>query len=180
MFKVCRTCGSRKVISEFYADSHYADKHKADCRICFTVANMARMKRNRAKVNATKKKWEERNKDKVRAWAASWRERNPEQISTSFKSWAAKNNAKLNANRSKRRAAKLKACPAWSDKAAIEIIYRAAEVIRTSGFDVHVDHIFPLQGNSVCGLHVHNNLQIIPASENIRKHNRFPEGRMFA
>lgn len=73
-------------------------------------------------------------------------------------------------------AKKLNATPKWADLKAIEAVYAEAAYLReTTGVRYEVDHIYPLQGKLCCGLHVHQNLQILPKAENIRKHNRMPE-----
>lgn len=77
------------------------------------------------------------------------------------------------AQASKRYAFKLNAIPAWADASAIKAIYRkVAKTTRDTGITHHVDHIIPLLGKTVCGLHVENNLQIITATENRKKGNR--------
>jgi len=77
------------------------------------------------------------------------------------------------ANQAKRRAAKLRATPLWADDVKIKTLYRLArELEKRDGIQRHVDHIVPLCGKKVCGLHVHNNLRIIAAIENARKSNK--------
>jgi 5-methylcytosine-specific restriction endonuclease McrA len=44
---------------------------------------------------------------------------------------------------------------------------------KSTGVQWHVDHIIPLQGKNVSGLHVPENLQVIQGSLNIKKGNRF-------
>lgn len=58
------------------------------------------------------------------------------------------------------------ATPPWANLEIIARIYDCAE-------EDHVDHIVPLQGDMVCGLHVENNLQYLSVEENLRKSNKF-------
>lgn len=63
--------------------------------------------------------------------------------------------------------------PAWANKKAIRQVYACA-VTFSKKFNVNyqVDHIIPLRGKNVCGLHVENNLQILEAKLNVSKSNR--------
>jgi len=68
----------------------------------------------------------------------------------------------------KYRAAKVSAVPSWANLDKISEIYENCP----EGY--HVDHIFPLQGETCCGLHVENNLQYLPAKDNLSKSNKVP------
>ena len=84
--------------------------------------------------------------------------------------------ARINHYANKRRAAKLQRTPSWADLSAIQRMYvEARRKTRKTGIDHHVDHVIPLQGKTVCGLHVANNLQVLTASENGRKYNKLIE-----
>lgn len=75
--------------------------------------------------------------------------------------------------RSLRRAAEKRAMPPWADRKAIKEFYdRAVQISIETGVAHHVDHIFPLQSDAICGLHIALNLQIITAAENQSKSNR--------
>ncbi len=65
------------------------------------------------------------------------------------------------------RCSKLYRTPKWADITSI------AEFYLNCPAGYHVDHIIPLQGDIVCGLHVITNLQYLPASDNLSKSNKF-------
>lgn len=82
--------------------------------------------------------------------------------------------AKRNILSNRRRAAKLKATPKWANTELMQKFYtEAAQLSAIQGISYHVDHIVPLRGRTVCGLHNHFNLQVLEGRENIRKGNRF-------
>ncbi len=101
--------------------------------------------------------------------AKQWREVNPERATANRSTWKEANWGLVLAHCAAQRAHKLQRTPAWADYDAIEEVY----VLCPEGY--HVDHIYPLRGKLVSGLHVHQNLRVILATENLRKSNKMPE-----
>jgi hypothetical protein len=117
--------------------------------------------------------WPEKKRKRRKASKTAWRLANPEKNKQYMKNYKKRYPARVCADTVMRKAAKRKAVPAWANKFFIEEAYALAK-LRTKmlGFKWHVDHIVPMCSPIVCGLHTHDNLQVIPAIENLRKHNR--------
>ena len=81
------------------------------------------------------------------------------------------------ASAAKRRSVKLQRTPAWLtdfDRLKIKCLYSVAAMLtRENKESWHVDHVIPLQGNLVSGLHVPSNMRVLRGKENISKHNNF-------
>lgn len=110
------------------------------------------------------------NPERKLTWQAAWIAANPERRAEISRRAYRKNPHAAVANTAKRRAAKLRATPSWADMAAIKGMYAAARMVsEMMGEPYEVDHVVPLQGRAVCGLHDVRNLRIAPRSENRRK-----------
>ena len=167
--KLCATCKQEKPFAEFHARKASSD---GLCFKCITCANAASDEWRKKHPNANAE-WSQKNKEYNSERFKKWREENKEYSAERLAKWAKDNPHKVNALIAKRHAAKLQATPSWASKEAIECVYaEAARLTKETGERHEVDHIVPLQGEIVTGLHWEGNLQILPKHENIRKLNR--------
>jgi hypothetical protein len=122
-------------------------------------------------------KYRKEHPEKVRNCGIKYYKANVAKVAARQAKYAKANSGEFNARNARRRAAKLLRTPPWLTKeqrAEIEAVYvLCAERTRVTGIPHAVDHILPLQGRTVSGLHIAANLQIILASENCSKNNRY-------
>jgi len=145
---LCSSCGVEKELSMFY--KHSDGRPRKQCKDCRNISNTA---------------WKRNNPEKV------WRplpdsEQYQKQLLAS-QNWRLRNKS-YDAHRAKLyRMRKQNQVPPWADIEKIKQIYLSCP----KGW--HVDHVVPLKGKTVSGLHVETNLQHLPAIENIRKRNHY-------
>jgi hypothetical protein len=153
-------------------EKEWREKNKIKCKEYRKEYYETNKSESRKKASEYEKRERIKNPKKYSEKSKRYRDKNPLYL----KSWHEKNPSKSTFYTSKRRAAKLTATPPWLDEillAQIQWYYAAAKMMtETSGVIHHVDHIHPLQGQGFSGLHVPWNLQVIPASENIKKNNK--------
>jgi len=122
---------------------------------------------------AYKDTYREKNRDALIERSRQWRQKNPTKKRAVELSWRQRNRHKIRAHKARRRLEKLDRIPRWADKDKIEEFYAAARKLsEATGNEYHVDHIIPLRGKTVCGLHVETNLQILEGGYNRVKSNR--------
>jgi len=116
------------------------------------------------------------NTNKKREYMRRWYHSNKEHQQSYRLRWDKENPDKARHHSSSRRARVLHAMPPWADETAIQQQYAQARTWEVlTGIPMHVDHIIPLQGTNVCGLHCIQNLRVIPAKCNAAKSNKIPK-----
>lgn len=128
-----------------------------------------------------KKRFKELNPEKFKEQAAkenkAYRLKHPEKIKQRSIEWRTANAEHIKHTNSLRRQ-RLKCREAMWDEELTQLVTKEAHSLaklreKLFGFKWHVDHVVPLCGVSVSGFHVWNNLQVIPATLNMKKHNLF-------
>tara|TARA_Y100000004_G_scaffold79383_1_gene89241 strand:- start:43 stop:678 length:636 start_codon:yes stop_codon:yes gene_type:complete len=122
------------------------------------------------------KAYREANKDKIKAYDKAYRKSNPERRKAINKKYYEANSAYyIERARFREKLLNKLQRPKWYDPKLVNKIYNECHKLnKIAGFiKYHVDHIVPLQGKNVSGLHVQGNLQIILASVNLSKSNKF-------
>ena len=178
---VCKKCST---------DKKYVSS--GECVLCQHSKSKAHKKiwreKNREHYLAQAKEYRQRTKQRILDYAVEYRARNAEQRAEynrqhrldnaehykEYRKRYLQEKPHINAAyQATRRAIKIKATPEWVDYQEIKAMYAERDRVREeTGIEHHVDHIIPLQGENVCGLHVPWNLQVITAEENLRKSNR--------
>ena len=127
----------------------------------------------REDVKDNKHAWYQANREQVISAAAT----RPTTVLREYRNaWKANNKTQVLADNKVRRRKHRDATPPWltrKQKSEIRQLYQIAiTMTQTTGEQYVVDHIVPLRGESVCGLHVPWNLRVITQDENLKKSNK--------
>ena len=181
--KVCNCCKIEKTNEAFYKKRTAKDGLFWWCRDCHKLKMLEKYRvlsvnsQYREKENARIKNFWQKNSARDMAYRSAYAASHRPEALARNKRWRTNNQAAVQAESVKRIAGKLQRTPCWLDEDDFWMITQAYELasLRTKmfGFSWQVDHIIPLRGKVVSGLHMPTNLQVITAVENRRKSNKF-------
>lgn len=170
--KRCSCCKEEKSRADYHVRRASKDGLAYKCTACVNLHSERWRQSNPGAFQG----WYQDNKGSRAEYWADWYVANKVALAKSYARYARDNKHVINALIAKRRAAKRAATPPWADLNAIRNIYEeASRLTAETGIRHEVDHIYPLQGENVCGLHCEANLQILTKSDNARKKNKMPD-----
>jgi len=181
--KFCVKCQCTKDADSFYANKRMKDGLNTFCIVCHKADNIARKAKNRAdpafkqSESQYKKDYRQRTTEQRAAYMKEWRDKNLEYTYQYAKQYRQDNKAFINFLSQNRKIAMMQRTPLWLGTEEMWMIEEAYQLaaLRTKvfGFPWHVDHIIPLRGKTVSGLHTPQNLSVIPGIANMKKTNKF-------
>ena len=167
--KKCPKCEQVKDRNLFSKNKVRKDGLDCWCKECINSKTKVYHKEHRPKRLAQSKQWAQDNPERMAQLAKDWRAQNLDRANENRIRWRKENPDRSRFLDARRHAAELRATPAWADEELMALIFAEAEYR-----GMHVDHIVPLQGKNVCGLHVYYNTQLLTKSENSEKGNKWP------
>lgn len=170
--KICSACGVEKPLSEYSPRNDRPCGVQAKCKECKKLEARQIRAALGDTYNAYKRSWYHKNAAKEIARNRVYKEQNRDQELKRGREYIKKNRARYTAHQLKRMASQINATPTWSNEQDIAMWYEVANVLSRSGVKFVVDHIVPLRGKTVCGLHDSGNMQILPWHKNAAKSNR--------
>lgn len=161
--KICSSCHQEKPVDAFYKQTKRGLLGvRGSCKIC---------------VNLKKKTYREENKEHISTLKKTNYEKNKAHHLSQKREYRQANKGKINALVAARKSVIKQRTPIWLSKVDVERIkneYQLASLLsKITNEPWHVDHIIPLQGKYVSGLHIPSNLRAIRGIENISKKNKF-------
>lgn len=165
---ICKDCNIEKDSSLFWK------QNPKQCKSCQNIYSKKWKENNKEHCQEVYKQYRIKNKERIAEKQRLRRKEKAEEMNKITSLWKKNNPDKVRASWAAFRAHRNKASPKWRNTFFIEEVYNLARK-RTEITDIewHVDHIIPLRGKHVCGLHVENNLQIVPKIVNLKKSNSF-------
>lgn len=174
--KTCTKCEIQKELSMFHKGNN-PDGHRTWCKACMSAYKKQYKIDNAERVKKVQREYDAVQNPLRRSYFQQRYIDKKEHVLAVNSAYRRENLDKHAAKETKRRAAKINRTPAWlteDDHWMIEQAYELA-ALRTKmfGFAWEVDHVLPLQGKIISGLHIPTNLQVIPATLNRQKNNRY-------
>lgn len=172
MNKTCTKCGQEKVIDLFSRSKSHAGGYSTWCKDC----HKARRSETQSKYYGKKAEWRAKNADRYAKFLNEYRQRDDQKAKANArrKRWVDENRGRASSLWASMKEARRKATMQWSDFGVINFLYATRlYMTRETGEEWHVDHVVPVKGANVSGLHVHQNLRLVPAKFNLSKSNKF-------
>ena len=174
--KLCKTCSIQKPEGAYYKDGPYL---RGSCKDCLKAKRKDYVAANKESVLQAYRVYYRENTETLRKKQKAYYQENKAVLRQKQREYYQNNKAKFLAHNSSARAALHQATPknlTSIQKKQIEAIYAERDRVSIKeGEPHHVDHIIPLRGKHICGLHIPENLRVITAQENLTKGNRYDQ-----